>query len=65
MVERGELEFQPGWVDALRQQRIEAAYVQLGTALLKPIKEALPPEITFEDIRLVVAKLRRQQASAR
>jgi ATP-dependent DNA helicase RecQ len=64
MVERGELEFQPGWVDASKQQRIEAAYVELGTALLKPIKEALPPEITFEDIRLVVAKLRRQQAGA-
>jgi ATP-dependent DNA helicase RecQ len=64
MVERGELEFQSGWVDASKQQRIEAAYVEVGTALLKPIKEALPPEITFEDIRLVVAKLRRQQAGA-
>jgi hypothetical protein len=26
---------------------------------LKPLKESLPPEVTFEEIRLVVARLRR------
>jgi hypothetical protein len=29
---------------------------------LKPIKEALPEEITYDEIRLVVARLRRLQA---
>jgi hypothetical protein len=28
---------------------------------LKPIKEALPPEITYEEIRLVAARLLQEQ----
>jgi len=31
---------------------------------LKPLKEALPSEITHDEIRLVVARLRREQGSA-
>ena len=61
LVERGELQFQPAWVKAERQANIEAACARLGVQHLKPLKEVLPPEITFEEIRLVVARLRRQQ----
>jgi hypothetical protein len=46
-------------VDKDRTAIIEAACAQLGLEWLKPLKEALPPEITFEEIRLVVARLRR------
>jgi ATP-dependent DNA helicase RecQ len=59
LVEKGGLEFRPDWVDGERQASIKAACAQLGLERLKPIKEALPPEITFEEIRLVVAHLRR------
>ena len=64
LVEKGELEFQPAWVDKDRQAIIEAACAQVGAERLKPIKDVLPPEITFEEIRLVVALYRRDQASA-
>jgi ATP-dependent DNA helicase RecQ len=61
LVEKGELEFQSSWIDQNRQAMIAAACGQLGMERLKPLKDALPPEITFEEIRLVVAKLRREQ----
>jgi len=58
MMERGEVEFQTGWVDAGKQAKIEEACARLGFERLKPLKEALPEEITYEEIRLVAAKLR-------
>jgi ATP-dependent DNA helicase RecQ len=58
MVERGDAEFQPEWLSSERYTQIAAACHQLGTGLLKPLKEALPPEITYEEIKLVVAQLR-------
>ena len=61
LVEKGDLEFQPGWIDDSKQAIIEEACSRLGMERLKPIKEALPPEITYEEIRLVAARLRRQQ----
>ena len=61
LVERGEMEFQPGWVDQGKQERIENACAQYGLERLTPLKEALPPEFTFEEIRLVLARLRRQR----
>jgi len=61
LVEKGELEFQPDWVDRTRLSVIEAACTQMGTEWLKPLKEALPPEITYEEIRLVVARQRREK----
>ena len=61
LVEKGQLEFQPGWVEAEKQVQIEAACASLGLQWLKPLKEALPLEITHDEIRLVVARLRRQE----
>ena len=61
LVERGDLEFQSGWVNSEKQVSIEAVCARVGLQRLKPLKEALPPEITFEEIRLVVAQLRRQR----
>jgi hypothetical protein len=42
---------------------IEAACASLGLERLerlKTLKDALPPEITYEEIRLVLARLRRE-----
>jgi ATP-dependent DNA helicase RecQ len=61
LVEKGAVEFQSSWVDKDRLPMIEAACERLGTQWLKPLKEALPPEITYEEIRLVVARRRHEE----
>jgi len=58
MIERGDAEFQPGWLSPERYNQIAAACHQLGMDRLKPLKESLPPEIPYEEIRLVIARLR-------
>ncbi|HXN94057.1 MAG TPA: RecQ family ATP-dependent DNA helicase, partial [Candidatus Acidoferrales bacterium] len=58
LVERGDVEYQLAWLPAERYNQISAACRQLGTDRLKPLKEALTPEIPYEEIRLVIARLR-------
>jgi ATP-dependent DNA helicase RecQ len=63
LVEKGELEFHAEWIDRNRLAVIEAACERLGLAQLerlKTLKDALPPEISYDEIRLVVARLRRE-----
>jgi ATP-dependent DNA helicase RecQ len=60
LVERGDLEFDGAWINRNKQAVIEAACAKLGINGLKPLKDALPPEITYDEIRLVVARLRRE-----
>jgi ATP-dependent DNA helicase RecQ len=62
LVERGDIKFDDGWVDRDRRPIIEAACARLGTARLSALKTALPPEVTYEEIRLVVARLRRTES---
>jgi hypothetical protein len=65
LVERGDIEFQPRWIKRNRESVIEAACVRVGVTnvdRLKPIKDVLPPEIGYEEIRLVLARLRREKA---
>jgi ATP-dependent DNA helicase RecQ len=64
LVERGEFLFQPHWVSQEACARIEEACGRLGLGRLRSLKDALPSEVTFDEIRLVVAQLRRQQARA-
>jgi len=61
LVEKGELQFQNSWIDDSKRASIEEACSRLGMERLKPIKEALPPEITYEEIRLVAARLLQEQ----
>jgi ATP-dependent DNA helicase RecQ len=61
LMEDGEVEFAPKWLDAERYAQIASAIQQFGKEKLKPVKEALPEEITYEEIRLVGAHLRLQQ----
>jgi ATP-dependent DNA helicase RecQ len=61
LVERGELQFQNSWIEDSKRVSIEEAFSRLGMERLKPIKEALPPEITYEEIRLVAARLLQEQ----
>ena len=65
LVEKGEVEFLPEWIDRNKLAVIEAACRKLGLESLerlKPLKDILPPEITYDEIRLVVARLRREGA---
>jgi ATP-dependent DNA helicase RecQ len=64
LVESGQVEFQPAWIDRNRDAVITAACERVGLdnlTRLKPLKEVLPPEISYEEIRLVVARLRRER----
>ena len=61
LMERGELEFQASWIEVGKLAQIEEVCGRLGTERLKPVKDALPPEITYEEIKLVVARLRLEQ----
>jgi len=63
LLEAGQVEFQTGWVTKEKQSVIEAACAQVGSERLKPLKDILPPEITYDEIRLVVALLRREQGT--
>ena len=61
LVQRGEIEFEPRWLGDEKRVKIEAACGQLGVERLRTLKDALPEDITFDEIRLVAARLRRQQ----
>jgi ATP-dependent DNA helicase RecQ len=63
LVEKGELEFRTDWVHPIHQQHILEAGARLGLDLLRPIKDAVPGPVTYEEIRLVVAHARRQKHS--
>ena len=63
LVEKGHLEFRSEWIDRNKLAVIEAACASLGLERLerlKTLKDALPPEITYDEIRLVVARMRRE-----
>jgi ATP-dependent DNA helicase RecQ len=62
LVEMGEAEFQSEWVSQEKQSVIAAACARAGIERLKPAKDILPPEITYDEIRLVVARLRREES---
>jgi len=61
LVENGDLEFKPGWVEPNKLQEIETACARLGTTALRPIKDAVSADITFNDLRLVVARFRLEE----
>jgi ATP-dependent DNA helicase RecQ len=58
LIESGDVEFKDGWVEANKTKEIEEVCARLGTAALRPIKDAVSAEITFDDIRLVSARMR-------
>src|SRR5271166_6022164 len=64
LVERGETEFQEGWIAAERHRQIREACTRAGMEWMRPVKELLPEEVTFDEIRLVMAKIRREKKEA-
>jgi ATP-dependent DNA helicase RecQ len=63
LVEAGELEFSSQWMAPEKQSQIEAICGKVGLDALRPIKDALPETITFDEIKLVVARLRWEAAA--
>jgi ATP-dependent DNA helicase RecQ len=64
LIERGETKFQEAWMAPQRHQQIREACLRVGLEWMKPIKEALAEEVAFDDIRLVLAEMRREQKAA-
>ena len=64
LVESGDVDFRESWVDRDKFAIIEAACARLGTERLAPLKESLPPEFSYDEIRLVAARWRRTQQSS-
>ena len=58
LVERREIPFQPAWISETHRVLIETAVRTHGAQWLKPLRQALPAEVTAEEIRLIVAKIR-------
>jgi ATP-dependent DNA helicase RecQ len=58
LVETRQVKLDAKWISPDAQPLIEAACEKQGIERLKDIKEALPPYVSFDDIRLVVAHLR-------
>ena len=63
LVERGRLEFDERWIGPEKRAQIEDAAKRLGTARMKSIKDALPEEISYGEIRLVAAALGRAESA--
>jgi ATP-dependent DNA helicase RecQ len=59
LVAKGRLEYRIEWVGEEDHRLIEEAVLRLGPDRLKPLMEALPAHITYEQIRLVLGALLR------
>ncbi|MGB7730430.1 MAG: RecQ family ATP-dependent DNA helicase [Candidatus Acidiferrum sp.] len=64
LIERGEAEFQANWMAPELRLQISEACLRLGLEWMKPIKDALPEQVTFDEIRLVLAETRRAKKLA-
>jgi ATP-dependent DNA helicase RecQ len=62
LVERGRIPFDERWVEAGKRSQIEEAIQRVGAARMKSIKDALPEEIKYGEIRLVAAKLKSKES---
>jgi ATP-dependent DNA helicase RecQ len=58
LIESKQVKLDPKWISPDAQPPIEAACMKHGVERLKDIKDAVPPYVSFDDIRLVVAHLR-------
>ena len=63
LIERGDCSFERSWLDRGKYDLIAEACSQIGDGRLKPVKDVLPEEITYSEIRLVVADLRAKRSS--
>jgi len=65
LLETGQVRFDPTWVSKEKQSVIEAACGKVGMERYKGLKDVLPPEISYDEIKLVVGKMRRREQEMR
>jgi ATP-dependent DNA helicase RecQ len=68
LVERGDAEFRAEWIDRNKLAVIEAACARMSVRdldRLKTLKDVLPPGTTYDEIRLVVARVRRERGQSK
>lgn len=63
LVEKGKLPYRMEWVGEEAHGQTRAAIEKLGSQWLKPLREALPAEISYDQIRLVVALVRSESTA--
>jgi len=63
LVGRGSHPFRSEWLPSERYEQIQQAGAKVGWDRLKPIKESLPEEFTYGEIRLVAAHRKAQSIS--
>ncbi len=63
LVEKGRAEYRIEWVGEAEHKIIAEAIERLGSQWLKPLRDALPETISYDQIRLGVAWARRNDAS--
>ena len=61
LLEAGRVSFREEWVDGEKRRLITEQCERLGTDRLRPLKDALPEQITYDEIRLVAADFRRKR----
>jgi ATP-dependent DNA helicase RecQ len=61
LVEKGRVEYKMEWVGEEDHKLIAEAIGRLGSQWLKPLRDALPERITYDQIRLGVAWARRAE----
>jgi ATP-dependent DNA helicase RecQ len=63
LIEDGEVEMKADWVAQEHHELIEQAINTIGGTRLRAWKDALPEDVTYEEVRLVLAAVRRRQGS--
>ncbi len=61
LIESGETKFNEAWIEPEHYRLIRETCLRLGMDLLRPIKDSLPEEISYDEVRLVVSDLRRKE----
>jgi ATP-dependent DNA helicase RecQ len=64
LVENGRLTYRMDWLGEENHEKIVEAAGRLGSQWLKPLREVLPPEITYSQIRLGVAYVRHRESES-
>jgi ATP-dependent DNA helicase RecQ len=62
LVEKGKVAFQERWIPAAKVETIRAACDRVGMKWMKPIKDSLSEDFSYDEIRLVMAHCKRQKA---
>jgi ATP-dependent DNA helicase RecQ len=60
LVAEGRVDYRMDWIGEARHNQIAEAVRRLGADRLKLLKDALPPDVTYEELRLVVAWVKRK-----